>query len=161
MWPKIACNFICIQFCQYGCLSTSLDIRNAVLGDEDPPKYYQLYIVRQSSDCIFLCIFSNFLCIYKNGWPQFLTAPIALKLLLVLNYVLKQLWTNYEIPNQHFGFSGHLNIPLMWYHLISAAFPLPFITKGLYRMSISFRLFNHLPVLKDRAAFLRSSADMR
>ena len=25
-----------MQLCQYGCLSTRLDFRNAVLGDEDP-----------------------------------------------------------------------------------------------------------------------------
>ena len=25
-----------MQFCQYGCLSTRLDVRNAVVGDEDP-----------------------------------------------------------------------------------------------------------------------------
>ena len=38
IWLKIAftCNFICMQFCQYGCLSTRLHFRNAVLGDEDP-----------------------------------------------------------------------------------------------------------------------------
>ena len=29
-------NFEGIQLCQYGCLSTRLDLRNAVLGDEDP-----------------------------------------------------------------------------------------------------------------------------
>ena len=27
-----------MQLCQYGCRSTRLDFRNAVLGDEDPPK---------------------------------------------------------------------------------------------------------------------------
>ena len=35
-----------MQLCQYGCLSTRLDFRNAVLGDEDPQKMYQLYIER-------------------------------------------------------------------------------------------------------------------
>ena len=53
---------------------------------------------------IFLCIFRTFLCISKNGWPQFVIAPIALNFFLVLNYVLTQLWTNYEIPTQHFWF---------------------------------------------------------
>ena len=53
-WQKIvyACNYLCMQFCLFGCLSTRLDIRNNVL-----------------------CIFSNFLCIYKNGWSPAITAP--------------------------------------------------------------------------------------
>ena len=38
IWPKIACacNFLCMQSCRYGCLSTRLNLRNAVLGDEQP-----------------------------------------------------------------------------------------------------------------------------
>ena len=47
-----ACNYLCMQFCLFGFLSTRLDIRNNVL-----------------------CIFSNFLCIYKNGWSPAITAP--------------------------------------------------------------------------------------
>ena len=31
-----------LQLCQYGCLSTRLDFRNAFLGDEDPKKSNQL-----------------------------------------------------------------------------------------------------------------------
>ena len=33
---NLAKNYMRMQFCQYGCHSTRLDFRNAVLGDEDP-----------------------------------------------------------------------------------------------------------------------------
>ena len=88
-----------MQLCQYGVLSNRLDFRNA-----DPKKVNQLHIECWRSDWIFLCIFSNLICIYKNSRQQFVIAPIALQFLLVLNYVLKQLCTNYQIPIQHFWF---------------------------------------------------------
>ena len=56
---------------------------------------------------IFLCIFQTFLCISKNGWPEFVIAPIALTFFWVLNYVLKQLRKIIKFQLKNFGFIGH------------------------------------------------------
>ena len=56
------------------------------------------------SRSIFLCIFRNFLCISKNGWPHHKFASKLLKFLLVAFDLYTQPWTKLQNEIQHFLF---------------------------------------------------------
>ena len=56
------------------------------------------------SRSIFLCIFWNFLCISKNGWPRHKFAPKLLKFFLVAFDLYTQPWTKLQNEIQHFLF---------------------------------------------------------
>ena len=88
-WQKIvyACNYLCMQFCLFGCLSTRLDIRNNVL-----------------------CIFSNFLCIYKNGWSPAITAPKNLIFFWWRPKYISSTGKSKEFVLKTFRYSGHPNL---------------------------------------------------
>ena len=49
--------FHCMQFHQDGCLSTRLDFRNHVLGDERSGQNKKTLFLKKKTDYIFLCIF--------------------------------------------------------------------------------------------------------
>ena len=58
-----ACNFIKMGVLQLVWTSGIMSYEMRAWG-----RIKNHYFLRTRSDCIFLCIFWNFLCIYKNGW---------------------------------------------------------------------------------------------
>ena len=77
-----------------------------------PPKNISIVYWAIKFRLDFPLYFLNFLCIYKNGWPQFVIFPIALKKIWYFIMSLNNSGQIIKFQLNIFGFSGHPKVHL-------------------------------------------------
>ena len=109
------------------------------------------------SRSIFLCIFRNFLCISKNGWPHHKFAPKLLNFFLVAFDLYTQPWTKLQNEIQHFVFfrTGYPPPPLRAFFLVSNLYFVLFKNPIILYLSI----FCTISAAEEYLVFLRGRID--